>query len=235
MMESILHEYKIHNCELVIREDINVEQFIDIIDGNRKYLPCVYVYNKMDQISVEDIDKLMRTALLEGLCDKYVSPLTPGISQMLANILRKKAAATLPFELWASSSQPPTSPSAPAKPGQALQLSHRWICSVCHSVPTSCELKIGMEMLLETMWQHLDLVRVYTKRRGQAPDFDTPWILKRGCTVEDVCGHIHKDLSKDFKHAFIWGRSVKHSPQICGLRHRLDDEDVVQIVKVGQN
>ena len=39
----ILHEYKIHNCEVLIREDITVDEFIDVIVGNRKYIHCLYV------------------------------------------------------------------------------------------------------------------------------------------------------------------------------------------------
>lgn len=30
----------------MIREDISVDQFIDVLLGNRKYVPCLYVYNK---------------------------------------------------------------------------------------------------------------------------------------------------------------------------------------------
>lgn len=29
---SILHEYKMHNCEVLIREDISIDQFIDVIE-----------------------------------------------------------------------------------------------------------------------------------------------------------------------------------------------------------
>jgi len=29
----------------------------------------------------------------------------------------------------------------------------------------------------------------------------------------------------------VWGSSVKHQPQRCGLNHELADEDIVQIVK----
>ena len=37
-------------------------------------------------------------------------------------------------------------------------------------------------------------------------------------------------MLRDLNYALVWGKSAKHSPQRCGLNHRLDDEDVVQIV-----
>lgn len=40
---DILHEYKIHNCEILFREDANVDDLIDVIEGNRKYVKCLYV------------------------------------------------------------------------------------------------------------------------------------------------------------------------------------------------
>lgn len=52
-----------------------------------------------------------------------------------------------------------------------------------------------------------------------------------GCTVEDFCNHVHRTLVKDMKYALVWGTSARHYPQHCGLSHRLEDEDVVQIVK----
>jgi ribosome-interacting GTPase 1 len=35
----------------------------------------------------------------------------------------------------------------------------------------------------------------------------------------------------DFKEAIVWGSSVKYSPQKCGLKHILHDEDVLQVLK----
>eukprot|EP00162_Nutomonas_longa_P009033 comp18982_c0_seq1/m.34937 comp18982_c0_seq1/g.34937 ORF comp18982_c0_seq1/g.34937 comp18982_c0_seq1/m.34937 type:complete len:368 (-) comp18982_c0_seq1:110-1213(-) len=58
MVKMILQEYKIHNCELVIREDITVDQLIDVIEGNRVYLRCLYVYNKVDVLTIQQVDKL---------------------------------------------------------------------------------------------------------------------------------------------------------------------------------
>jgi len=38
-------------------------------------------------------------------------------------------------------------------------------------------------------------------------------------------------MIRTFKHALVWGLSVKHNPQKAGKEHCLQDEDVVQIVK----
>ena len=56
----ILGEYKIHNAEVLFREDATADQFIDAILGTRIYMKCIYVYNKIDQISLEEVDRLAR-------------------------------------------------------------------------------------------------------------------------------------------------------------------------------
>lgn len=58
--QAILHEYKIHNAEIICREDCTVDDFIDEVEGNRKYLNAVFVYNKIDTITIEDVDELAR-------------------------------------------------------------------------------------------------------------------------------------------------------------------------------
>ncbi|KAF4379467.1 hypothetical protein G4B88_024915 [Cannabis sativa] len=155
---QILHEYKIHNAEVLFREDATVDDFIDVIEGNRKYMKCVYVYNKIDVIGIDDVDTLAR------------------------------------------------------QPNSVL----------------------NFDRLLAKMWEEMGLVRVYTKPQGQQPDFTDPVVLssdRGGCTVEDFCNHIHRNLVKDVKYVLVWGISARHYPQHCGLSHNLHDEDVVQIVK----
>uniref|UniRef100_A0A8C2G444 Developmentally regulated GTP binding protein 2 n=1 Tax=Cyprinus carpio TaxID=7962 RepID=A0A8C2G444_CYPCA len=58
LVQLILHEYKIFNAEVLFREDSTPDEFIDVIVGNRVYMPCLYVYNKVDQISIEEVDRL---------------------------------------------------------------------------------------------------------------------------------------------------------------------------------
>lgn len=57
---NILHEYKLHNAHIVIRQDVSIDEFIDVIEGNRKYIRCLYVYNKIDSVTIEDVDRMAR-------------------------------------------------------------------------------------------------------------------------------------------------------------------------------
>ena len=34
---------EIFNAEVLIREDVTVDEFIDVVLGNRKYIKCLYV------------------------------------------------------------------------------------------------------------------------------------------------------------------------------------------------
>uniref|UniRef100_A0A2K5PQD0 Developmentally-regulated GTP-binding protein 1 n=1 Tax=Cebus imitator TaxID=2715852 RepID=A0A2K5PQD0_CEBIM len=147
-VKSILAEYKIHNADVTLRSDATADDLIDVVEGNRVYIPCIYVLSKIDQISIEELDIIYK---------------------------------------------------------------------VPHCVPIS---------------DYLKLVRIYTKPKGQLPDYTFPVVLLYSrTTVEDFCMKIHKNLTKEFKYALVWGLSVKHNPQKVGKDHTLEDEDVIQIVK----
>lgn len=60
LVQVILHEYKIFNAEVLFREDCTADELIDVISANRVYLPCMYVYNKIDQISIEEVNRIAR-------------------------------------------------------------------------------------------------------------------------------------------------------------------------------
>ncbi|KAJ9578694.1 hypothetical protein L9F63_005056, partial [Diploptera punctata] len=100
-----------------------------------------------------------------------------------------------------------------------------------NSLVVSCNMKLNLDYLLEQLWEYLSLIRVYTKKPGQPPDFDDGLILRRGVTVEHVCHAIHRTLAAAFKYALVWGTSTKYSPQRVGVHHVMHDEDVIQVVK----
>mmetsp|Transcript_18949 Transcript_18949/g.48840 ORF Transcript_18949/g.48840 Transcript_18949/m.48840 type:complete len:407 (-) Transcript_18949:203-1423(-) len=164
-INDVLYEYRIHNAEILVREDLTVDDFCDVIEGNRHYVKCLYVYNKIDMTSIEEVER---------------------------------------------------------------------ICSQPHCTVLSTLHKLNYDMFLDKIWEYLELVRVYTKKRGQPPDLSDPLVLTRGrygITVEAACLQLHKSLVENHDYTFVWGRSVKHSPQRCGLTHALADEDVVQIMQ----
>jgi len=168
--QSVLQQYRIFNADVVCREDVTVDQFIDVIDGNRKYCKCLYVYNKIDMLDLATVDRLAREP---------------------------------------------------------------------HAVVISVSRKLNFDYLLGRLWNEMEVIRVYTKKKGCFPDFRDPLVItpQRGnkqSTVENAVQLLHKSLLDDFKHALVWGSSVKQSPTVCGLKHVLHDEDVLQIVKMTQ-
>ena len=54
----VCKEYRISCAEIILRDDITVDQFIDVIEGNRAYIPCLYCFNKIDAITIEELDIL---------------------------------------------------------------------------------------------------------------------------------------------------------------------------------
>ncbi|KRX07410.1 TGS-like protein [Pseudocohnilembus persalinus] len=60
-IKSIFSLYKIHNAQISIRDDdVTIDDIIDTIEGNRKYVPCIYIYNKIDVLSIEEVDEIAR-------------------------------------------------------------------------------------------------------------------------------------------------------------------------------
>lgn len=58
VVKNILAEYKLHNVDVLIHDDSTVDDLIDVIEGNRKYVKCLYCYNKIDNISLEEVNML---------------------------------------------------------------------------------------------------------------------------------------------------------------------------------
>ncbi|MGM5480407.1 MAG: OBG GTPase family GTP-binding protein [Nanobdellota archaeon] len=55
----ILKEFRINNAEVVLRDDITIDQFIDCIEGNKKYMSAITVINKSDLVSPEQLNSLI--------------------------------------------------------------------------------------------------------------------------------------------------------------------------------
>lgn len=161
-IRSIINEYGMHNADVLIRDDVNIDQFIDALESNRTYIPALVVLNKID---------LVDEGYLQEIKEKF------------------------PDAILISANQ-----------------------------------KMNIENLKEEIFHHLNLIRVYMKPQGQKTDYEEPLIIKSGSSVIDVCSKLHRDFVKKFRHAKVWGESVKFEGQKVGPDHVLLDEDVLRII-----
>lgn len=74
----------------------------------------------------------------------------------------------------------------------------------------------------------LNKIRVYTKAPGKPADYKSPFTVHVDSTVEDLAGHIHKEIAEKLTHARIWG-SGAHDGQTVGREHVLRDKDLVEL------
>lgn len=162
LVREVLRINGISNGRILIKDpNLTIEQLIDVITGNRIYLPALVVLNKID--------------LVDG---KFISQ------------IEKK---------------------------------------VQNFIPISADRKMNIDHLKRSIYEKLAFIRIYLKPRGDKID-DEPLIMNQNCTIRDVCLKIHRNFVKDFKHAYVWGSSVKFSSQKVGLDHVLNDKDVLRII-----
>jgi small GTP-binding protein len=157
-MLAALNQYSIFNATVVLHQDISIDEFIDVLEGNRAYVPAIYLLTKADLVR-----ELPRVAF------RYL--------------------------------------------------------------PVSSGDQKSIETLKREIYERLDLIRIYTKRRGEEADLEEPMVVRKGISIGGVCEKLHRDLRKEFRYALVWGKSVKHQPQRVGLEHVVADGDIVQIVK----
>ena len=158
---AICKEFRISNAEVLIRTPITADQFIDVIERNKIYIPGVVVLNKIDLVSSERLEEIK----------KEIKP------------------------------------------------------DICISAQT----ELNTEILKEIIFQKMNYIRIYCKEAGKPADLKEPLILKDGMTIRDMCHKLHKDFVKQFKFAKVWGPSSKFGGQILMLKHKLKDEDIVEI------
>ena len=158
---NILKEFKIINADIVLRDDVTADEFLDVVEANKIYMPSLLVFNKSDLITVEQKKALEK---------KY-------------------------------------------KPDLFI----------------SAKNKEAIEDLKDTIYQKLNLIRIFMKEPGKEADTDVPMVMFRNCTIKDVCHKLHKDFVKKFKFARVWGKSAKFPGQRLMLKHHLKDKDIIEI------
>ena len=164
LLKDILNVYGYTSARVVIREDIDSEQLVDFIMGNKTYAKSITILNKIDLVD-----------------EKFL----------------KKTSKKIKTKF----------------------------------IPVSADSNINIEELRDKIYDELQFIRIYMRPKGGKTDYKEPLIIRKGNRVLDVCNKLHRKLSKDFRYALVWGRSVKFGGQRVGLNHKLQDEDVLTIIK----
>jgi hypothetical protein len=102
-------------------------------------------------------------------------------------------------------------------------LEEKWLM-----VPISVETGRGIQRLKETLFEALDVIRVYSKPPGKEADLTAPFIMRRGGTVEEFAGSVHRDFLEKLQSARVWGHGV-YDGQMVGRDHVLHDGDIVEL------
>ncbi len=95
-------------------------------------------------------------------------------------------------------------------------------------VAVSAKNKRNFEIFKKSLFDCLEIIRVYTKIPGKDPDFGTPFVLKKGSVLEDLATKVHKDFAEKLKYARMWGKSV-YDGQMVQRDYVLEDGDVVEL------
>jgi len=164
LLKEVLHINKINNARIVIKEDIDVQQLIDHINGNVLYIKSLLIINKTDLVDKKFLDNL------------------------------------------------------------ELKIGTK-------AIRISADRGHNIDLLKQKIYEKLDLIRIYMKPKGKKTDYEEPIVMKKNCTVLDVCNKLHKNLKQNFRYSIISGKSVKFNGQKTGLAHILKDEDVLTIIK----
>lgn len=161
-IRSILNEYGIHSADVLIREDVTIDRFVDSMDPSCIYVPMLVVINKIDLAD-----------------EKYIEELK----------------IKLPDAMFIAADK-----------------------------------GINVDELKDEIFERLQLIRLYLKPQGKKADLEEPMIVRQGSTVGDVAVRLHRDFVRNFRHAKVWGSSVKFPGQKVGLDHVLKDKDILRLI-----
>ena len=95
-------------------------------------------------------------------------------------------------------------------------------------LPVSANSGRNLEQLRKILVERLRIIRVYSKAPGKDPDLTAPFVLKKGSTVEDFAGKVHKDFVQKLKVVKVWG-DVVFDGQMVQRDYVLQDGDVVEL------
>ena len=95
-------------------------------------------------------------------------------------------------------------------------------------IPVSATTGRNFDSLKRAIFDRLEIMRIYSKPPGKEADLSRPFVMKKGGTVEEFAGKVHKDFFDSLKSARVWG-SAAHDGLMVSRDHVLQDGDIVEL------
>jgi ribosome-interacting GTPase 1 len=99
----------------------------------------------------------------------------------------------------------------------------------CSMLPVSVTTGRNIGIMKQTIFEKLEVLRVYSQAPGENAKLDLPFVLPIGSTVEDFAGKVHQDFAENLKSARIWGTSASFPGQTVSREHVLQDGDIIEL------
>jgi ribosome-interacting GTPase 1 len=96
------------------------------------------------------------------------------------------------------------------------------------AIGTSAVGGTGLTEIGPWLFEHIGIVRVYTRAPRSKADLGRPYTVRRGQTVLDVARLVHREVAASLRFARIWGGAGYDGQQV-GRDHEVSDGDIIEI------
>ncbi len=87
----------------------------------------------------------------------------------------------------------------------------------------------NIDAMKQLIYEKLGIMRIYSQPPGHQVNYNSPFVMPQGSTVEEFARKVHLDFFKNMKSARIWGVSAAFDGQMVSREHVLQDGDVVEL------
>lgn len=102
-------------------------------------------------------------------------------------------------------------------------LEDEWPC-----LPVSATTGRNLDRLRWAVFEQLEIMRIYSKPPGREADLSSPFVMKKGSTLEEFARGVHQDFFEKLAGARVWG-SAEFDGQMVSRDYVLQDGDVVEL------
>ena len=115
-----------------------------------------------------------------------------------------------------------------ASDDENFQIFRRLLDEDWHSIAVSARSGRELGRLRMAVFERLEIMRIYSRAPGREPDLNTPFVMRKGGSLQEFAALLHHDFYDKLKSARVWGKGV-YDGQLVARDHVLHDGDIVEL------